>query len=329
MRGGNTILFMLLIPLLAAAGDTTKYANPSVNGIPNGKGLEVRYEQVSPFSIRTHSREHMVRPALGEVRKNERFEAKLKFPVINRPSFKVILGGNFFTEEYYFENTGSAREYPLYRTLHDKSLKVVGTTAYVLKSFDERRFALLRASFRLQGDFNTLELPWGEFARYNFAMMYGWKKNENTVLAPGISYNDVFGRRSIFPVFLYNHTFNNRWGLETTLPVEVKLRYNQSPSSIFYLKTEANGAKYNIHLQDNSYPNSVYLEQSEARLTLALEQRLFSWVWVNLEGGVRENISYKITNRDALIDNRILQRSEVGFAALVNGSIFIRPSRID
>lgn len=308
--------------------DTAKYANPSVAGMPTGKGLEIKGEVLTPFGIETYSRINGVENATGLVRKNERFEAKLRFPVYNSPSLKVILGGSYFREQYYFEKTGASDDYSLYKSLDDKNLKNIGSTLYLIKSFDQTRFLAVRAAFRLQGDYNTLNLPWNDFARYSFTVMYGWNKKADVCFAPGLSYNDNFGRRSVYPVILYNKTFNTRWGIESTLPVEIKLRHNVSPHTLLYLKTEAFGAKYNIRLNNPVYPRpSVFLEQSEARLTLALEQNIFSWIWFNLEGGVRHNINYRVTERDVLMNDFILQKNNLGLAGLVTGSIFVRPTK--
>jgi hypothetical protein len=328
------LLILAAVPFLASAGDpkqgkdTIKYANPSVVGMPTGKGVELRGEYITPFHVSTTSHIEGMRNANGYVRKNERMEAKLRFPVVNTPKFKAVLGGSYSKEEFYFDKDNNP-SYPLYQSLEDKSLKITGATLYLLKSMNEKHFWAVRAAWRLQGDFNKLESPMSDFAKYTVAVMYGTVKNSRTVWAPGLHYSDNFGSRGIFPVFMYNRTFNTRWGIESTLPVEVKLRRNFSDNSYGYIKAEAYGAKYNIRLNSPLYPRpSVFLEQSEARLTVSFEQRLFWWVWVNIEGGARYNITSAVTLKDRIFDyDQILQRNEFGTAGIVMGSIFIRPSK--
>jgi hypothetical protein len=331
MKGRYTLYTLLLLSIGLKAQDTTRYANPKVDGMPSGKGVEVKGEYITPFHIASTSHIEGIRNANGLVRKNERFEAKLRVPVINKPSFKLVLGGSYSKEEFYFEESTKDANYPLFQNLEDKPLKITGATAYVIKSFNEKHFLAARLAWRLQGDYSSLDLPMSDFAKYTVALMYGTKPNNNTVWAPGLHYSDNFGRKSLFPVFMYNKTFSPKWGIESTLPVEVKLRHNISSSSLAYLKVEATGAQYNIHLRSPLYPQpSVFLEQSEVRLTMALEQRMFWWVWINIEGGARQTLGSNVTIQDKLFDNtdRVIQNNEFGLAGIIVGSVFIRPNKV-
>ncbi len=340
MRGRFTILTMLFsgIAFTSIATDTTafvkdsiRYASPQVEGMPSGKGLEIRAEYITPFHINSTSYVEGVQGTSGTVHRNLRREVKLKFPVWNQPSLKFVLGGSYSREDFDFEKNTATAENPLFKNLEDKPLKLAGITLYGIKSFDEVRFLALRAGYRLQGDYSTLDLPWSEFARYSFALMYGWNKSETMVIATGLNYTDLFGRRSIIPVLMYNKTFNSRWGIESTLPVELKLRNNLSKSTIAYLGAEVSGAKYNIRLDSPLFPKpSVFFSQSEVRLTARLEQKIFWWVWVSVEAGGRYNINSEVTEKDVIIRSadHNLVKNELGTAAIFMGNLFIRPNDI-
>lgn len=340
MRGRYTIITALFTSVISVANasdttafvkDTIRYASPQVEGMPSGKGLEIRGEYVTPFHINSTSYVEGVQSSSGYVRKNERMEVKLKFPVWNRPKFKIVLGGSYSKEEFYFEQTGATATNPLFRNLEDKPLRLAGVNLYGIKSFDEVRFLAFRGGYRLQGDYNKLNLPWADFARYQLAVMYGWKRSENEVIAPGLNYSDVFGRRSIIPVLMYNKTFNSRWGIESTLPVELRLRNNISRSTLAYLAAEVYGAKYKVRLDSPLFPRpAVFFSQSEVRLTARLEQRLFWWVWASVEAGARYNVNAEVTEHDIIFDNadRNLVKNDLGTAAIFMGNLFIRPSGI-
>jgi hypothetical protein len=164
--------------------------------------------------------------------------------------------------------------------------------------------------------------------RISVAPLIGWKKNPYTSFAFGFAYSYDFGRQNVYPVISYNHTFNNRFGLETILPLEVKLRYTMTEKNLFFGTAELDGATYNIQLDDPSFPEGqdYYLRKSEFRLLVTYEREIHDWLWFSIETGVRSNINFDLDdsakrNANTVIDN------DFNSAFLLNASIFMVPPR--
>ena len=262
-----------------------------------------------------------------EVRLNRRWEVKLRFPLILKPNFKLAMGLQYFHEEYRFEGFPS-NEYPFYQVLEDKPLRSIGTALYMVKPWLGNRYFIMRVGINFNADADLGDMLDGDFLKFSVAPLIGWKKDPYTSLAVGIAYSYDFGRQNIYPVFSYNRTFNNRWGLESILPLNAKLRYTASEKSLFYATVELNGAAYNIRLDDPSFPEDrdLLLRKSEIRFLLKFEREIHDWLWFGVEAGMRSNFRFDLhdglrRNADLLINN------DFNSALLMNLSIFIVPPR--
>jgi hypothetical protein len=287
------------------------YSDPGVRGMQKPKGIEIKYERILDYSIRSRTRGEGLTDGAGEVRRSRRWDFKAKVPLVNRPAFKLAAGLHYLVEEYRFENV-SVKPYPFYTSLEDKSLKSLGASLYLLKSTPGQTFFVIRASVSLNGDYQAGNFPTADYLRVSVSPLLGWKKTPHLSYGLGFSYSYDFGRPAIYPMLVYNQTFNQRWGVEAILPAYVKLRYNINPKSVAYLKAEGNGANYNIRL---AYPNrqqtsTYYLRSLAARIVLDYEREIYDFLWCGLEAGVRRNLDFSLatTNRrrsSTVLDNRL------------------------
>ena len=287
------------------------YSDPGVRGLQKPKGIEIKYERMLDYGIRSQARGEGLTDGVGEVRRNRRWEFKGKVPLVNKPAFKLAAGLNYLVEEYRFENV-AVQAYPFYTSLEDKSLKSLGASLYLLKSTLRQMYFVIRAAVNLNGDYQVGNLPTADYLRVSVSPLVGWKKTPDLSYGLGFSYSYDFGRPAIYPVLVYNQTFNPRWGVESILPAYVKLRYNLNPKSVAYLKAEGNGDNYNIRL---TYPNrqetrTYYLRSLAARIVLDYEREIYDFLWVGLEAGVRRNLDFSLatTNRrrsSTVLDNRL------------------------
>lgn len=220
---------------IALKDTLTYYSDPGVKGMQKPKGIEIKYERVLDYGIDSQAKGEGITNGNGEVSLNRRVEFKLKFPVLAKSALKVAIGQGYFVEEYRFENIVS-NTYPFYSALEDKSLKSIGTSFYLLKSTRKKSFFILRASFNLNGDYQIGNRPTADYLRFSFAPLLGWKKDANVSYGLGFSYSYDFGRPAIYPLLVYNRTFNPHLGIESLLPASVKLRYNINKKTIAFLK---------------------------------------------------------------------------------------------
>ncbi|MGI9543257.1 MAG: DUF6268 family outer membrane beta-barrel protein [Cyclobacteriaceae bacterium] len=324
---------LLLTHLVAQAQETiihctdSTFCVPSVFGMPRSKGLVIKRESVINYKIQSTSNTPGIENGQDEVQKNQRWNFKLRVPILLKSNIKMALGLSYFREEYSFEGVPS-NEYAFYNSLEDKDLKSVGAALYLIKPWRGNRYFLLRLGAKLNGDYNIDDLPKSDFLKVSVAPLMGWKASPYTSYAVGLAYSYDFGRQSIYPVASINHTFNNRWGIESLLPVQAKLRFTQNEKTFWHLSTELNGASYNVRLNASplSEKETLHLRKSEIRFLFSLEREIHDWLWFGLEAGLRSNIEFSLResgkrNAETLIDNNF------GSAFTFGASIFIVPPR--
>ena len=300
---------------------------PSVAWMPRTKGIEINRETVYNDKITSTGRNGYPLNGNGEISSNSRWEFKLRAPIMLKPHLKIALGLRYFQEDFEFKNVEESN-YPFYESLNDKNLKSLGATLYVIRPFLGNKFFLLRARGSLNGDYTKDDqFSAGDFFRVSVAPMIGWKKDPYTSFAVGAAFGVDFGRYTVYPVFSYNQSFNQKWGIESLLPVKVKLRYTPDPKNLFYLKTEFKGANYRISLNDpNLEMDRLYnLQKLEVRYLLTYEREIHDWLWVGLESGLRSNVRFNLDESDFGRDTVI--ESNFGTAFMLKFSLFVVPPR--
>jgi hypothetical protein len=306
---------------IANCTDST-FCVPAVSGMPRSKGIIIRQERIMDYSIRSNSKSDLIQSGRGEVSSNRRWEFKLRLPVVSKPNFALAVGVHYNVEEYKFEPPQN-QEYPLYKSLEDKSLRSIGGSVYIVKPWRGKRYFLLRASGDLNGDYGMNQYSKRNFLQFSIAPLIGWKKNANTSYAFGFAYAYNFGRPVISPLISYNHSFNRNWGIETMLPTKVKVRYTLNDKTLFFASTELNGARYNIHLNDSllATKGNLYLRKSEIRYLLSFEREIHDWLWFSLEAGMRSNINFSLSDNNGPARHAMI-RNRLNHAMLVSFSLF-------
>lgn len=324
---GIGIFILMCYPSFGQKDSARKFCNPSLEGMARSKGFSILYERVLDSRITATSADSSIGNGSAIIRRNNKFDFKLRLPVWNRPGLKVILGFRYFFEEFNFESP-QGLEYALYQNLEDKNLKSIGGNLNILKPLTEIHYLIFRFNADLNGDYRAEEFPKSSFLKYSVAAIYGWKRCPTRTAGFGIYYSYTFGRRSIYPVIVYANTFNKRWGIEALLPASLKLRRNFSEKTLLYLGYEIEGNSYHIKMNDpplSNYP-SLELRRSNIRFTLDFEQEIHDWLWFGITGGLRQPISLNLAEEAGMRGDNIIT-NELSAAPFFNASIFIVPPR--
>jgi hypothetical protein len=335
----NTKIFILSLLFLSAfkslvAQDTIpdknigkKYCDPKLEGMARSKGFSILYERTLDSPITSESNDSLIGNGNATIRRNNKLDIKLRFPVINKPGIKMVIGLKYFFEEFNFE-TPEGLEYDLYKNLEDKNLKSIGGNINMLLPLNETTYLGFRSSADLNGDYSAKEFAKSSFLKYSFSGLYGWKNCPTRTIAIGLYYSYTFGRRSVYPVVLYNNTFNSKWGIEALVPANIKIRHNFSKKTLLYLGYEIDGAAYTLKIDNPPFSNypSMELRRSNIKFTLDFEQEIHDWLWFGISAGVRHALGMNLAKeggvrRDHLIENKL------GIAPFFNASIFIVPPR--
>jgi hypothetical protein len=317
-----------------------KYCNPMLSGMAPSKGFSISYERVGNSQIKSVSRDTAIGNASASMERNNRFELNAKIPIITKGKFKLIGGFRYFYEDFIFKNSSGFSSYPLYSNLQKKHLKSIGVNLSMLKSVNEETFWILRSDFDLNGDYTNDQLPTSSFIKVSAAFLYGKKKCETKSTGLGIFINYALGRQTIFPVYLYNNTFNKHWGIEALLPAYLKGRYNFSEKSLLLFGYDIEGASYNLSINNPaiSQYQSLQLRKSNVRLVAEFQKELYKFVWFSIAAGIRQPINFNITTRHdrggyfsfsrfSIIPGNQLIKNTLSLAPFINASIFITPPK--
>lgn len=303
------------------------YCNPSVIGLPRAKAAVIRYELQPAYRIKSTGKLGNFGDSEGRIRRNRRVDFRLRFPIVHKPSLTIAAGIKYTHEEFIFSDK-QPMGYAFYRDLEDRPLKSTGIHFYVVKPTLNKKYFILRSSFDLNGDYGSDKFGKKQFLKFSITPLIGWKQNENLSYAVGFTYGYSFGVPLIIPVFSYNKNFNCNFGIESLLPLGLKLRYTSNEKNFFYAGVELNGASYRLDHEGTPFEqyNKLHLFRSELRYTLNYEKEIHDWLWFGIEAGYRQNLRFNLTNGPRGSADVII-RNKLNGASLVNASIFVVPPR--
>jgi len=303
-----------------------EYCSPSVIGLPRAKAVIVKFELHPDYKIISTGKTGNFGNSEGEIKRNRRWDIRVRFPIVNKPSLIIAGGIKYTNEEFRFDNLSGVNSYPLYHNLEDKPLKTAGIHFYVVKPTTNKKYFILRTSLDLNGDYGSDKFGKKEFLKFSITPLIGWKQNANLSYAVGFTYGYTFGVPLIVPVFSYNKNFNCHFGIESVLPISLKLRYTKNEKNFMYAGVELAGASYRLDNENTPFTdyNRLHLFRSELRYTVTYEREIHDWLWFGVEAGYRQNLRFSLNNgprtrSDVIISNKL------NGSALVNASIFMVP----
>jgi hypothetical protein len=312
--------------------DAQTFANSQVVGMGPSKGLIVRYERVpGNFSVKS-SGVGGVPDYRTDVSKNANLVVKAYAPLLNHPHLKLVLGLNYDRQEYQFQEPATSDQYGLYRNIEDKGLSIIGAQLAVIRPVDAVHWYIFRTKGELNGDYNSDELSVTDYLKVTSEFIYGWKRSPTFAWGIGVQLGYNLGRQSIYPVIVYNRTFNPRWGVEALFPARVLLRRNLSPTSLLFAGYEVASNNYNIKLRNpfatpnNPTVRSLELRQIDLKFRLRYEHELLSFLWTGIEAGYRYNYQFNAFDRTNNERDRIIN-SQFGSTPYASLDLFIVPPK--
>jgi hypothetical protein len=212
--------------------------------------------------------------------------------------------------------------------LEDKGLNSIGVNMNIIKLTKSKRFWVLRARADLNGDYDSANSNLIDYLKFSIAPAMGKKVNDDFSYSVGLSLNYRFGSPIIIPIVALNKNLNEKWTVESVLPLFVKTRYKHN-TGLFWLNTiEIDGASYklnNFSEEFSDYTN-LHLHRSSIQYNTRIEKKVIRWIWAAAEMGIRKNITYNLTNSNRSRKNIIFD-STLKSAFLFNVSLFISPSK--
>ena len=302
-------------------------ATPGVLGDRPSKGIVLSYNLIGPFDIQSVPIEEGLEGEKARLRKLEEIRFSLRLPISWSGPTKIIAGLQYFYEEYNFQNP-EGLETAFYQNLENKHLNSLSVRTYILHSLSDKKFIGARLGAELNGDYHGLILPFQERMKFSVAGLYGWKPNPYASYGVGIYYSYTMGRPSIYPAFLWNRTYSEKWGVEALLPQSFRLRYTFSPKAFLLGGLSVSGRSYHIVSEESplaAYPN-LELRNSNLYAFAEFEREIYDFLWIGLTGGLRYNVNFYISEENTFSNSRIVE-NKVGASPYLNISLFVVPPR--
>ena len=268
--------------------DQPVFSRPGVRYRSQSRGVSIRYETQPKFSW---DGDGAVTGGKQQVTHLEQFTFKFKVPLLNKPQTKVLLGYEWDTEKYFFDNpgTGAGQEQTLFQLLDERRLKANKLSAYLTHSWDERFYTSGRFRMSLNGDYQGLIDFASIYRTYSGAVLLGKKVDENTEWGVGITYSSNKARQIALPFFVFNQTFNERWGVQTALPGQAYLRRNVGARMVntFLLGATFDSRYYALNTDGRRFDQlgQFFLRNNGIRAMLQYEHNFTKWTWVFAQGG--------------------------------------------
>ncbi len=164
-------------------------------------------------------------------------------------------------------------------------------TGLMFKPLNEKNFIIAQANVDMAyvGTNNNFAFSKRGLTAHGTAI-YGWKKSDYLMWGLGISRTYRLGRPLFVPVFLYNRTFNDRWGIEALVPARAFLRYNINPNSMLLGGVELEGQQFAID------GTNAWLQRGEIKPRISWEKKLYQFFWISAQAGYRINGRYNLVN---------------------------------
>lgn len=149
--------------------------------------------------------------------------------------------------------------------LNENILHSMGVIASMFKPLNEKNYLILQANLDFNSAFPRNGVsPTSEALTLSGAAIYGWKSNERKMWGLGVSRTYRMGRPIVVPVFLWNQTFNDKWGTEIILPAKGFVRRNISAKSLLLAGYELEGNQYLLPGANTNQPDggNIFLQRA-------------------------------------------------------------------
>ena len=225
--------------------DRINFCKPGVINKSPGKGILFERTLLGGYDItpRENSNDGQADSRVSYIDKTK---IKLKAPLINAPGLKMMLGYEYNSETFHFnEINGPSDE--LLQAINQTPLRNNKLSFYVTKSFNEKYYGGLRLRVSSRGNYEKAISFQDQFTTFSATGLFGIKVREDLEWGIGLTYSDNFARKQIWPFAVYNQTFNNKWGIEAVLPASIMMRHNLKEQSILLFGVALENGAYAIN----------------------------------------------------------------------------------
>jgi hypothetical protein len=224
--------------------------------------------------------------------RNSGLRLETNYPIISNNRLIVNAYFNYWESQYSADDS----EPEVGRFFDQNPLRTTAVGAFIFKPMNEKNFLLFQVEGALNGNYNFGSIsPEFNKTKFSAAALYGWKTNDYTNIAVGVTRTYRGGRLLHIPVLMLNKTYNDKWGLEMLLPARAAVRRNFSAKSFMMFGYELEGQSYHIQGEDGASASSVFassatkndwvLRKSEIRARVSWDKSITDFIWFNVQAG--------------------------------------------
>ena len=285
------------------------YCKPGIRWKAPSKGILIDFGIYPGTNIKAEGAEETNR-----LKNHIRSRYKLKVPIIHKDGISLLVGFNHYREQSDFSSIAS-KYYDLFRSIDNQVLKKSELGLYFNKALNEKFYLSFKISSSFNGDYDKLINFDNRYANHRIAAIFGYKKGPDEEIGFGIYAKKGFRNTRIYPIFLYNRTFNKKWGFHGVLPVQLRVRYSFSPKHILLTGTEYRSQDYSLDLIElnNDIDQVMHMRRSEFSISSEYFHQLSKWVWMSLKGGYVYHFKTEFTRLNE-------------YSAVPDGNLAVRPS---
>ena len=309
-----------------SAEESVKYCTQKVRFLSPTKLISVGFEAQMPFKASFPLEEQFKdKNQIPDRNQSVTFFGGARWaanaPVISNNKFILNVGASYYESYIRFKegeviNNNYERQI---KSALSRGLRTMGINVTAFKPLDDKHFLIGSLISDFNGNFgwNTMQDAF-PMPTWTFAVLYGWKRNDNTMLAFGATQTWRGGEKLYVPLLMYNKTFNDRWGLEILAPARAHVRYNFSASSLLLLGYEIEGNSYRLFRGQENFESGsgggrfLEIRRSEIKPRIIFEQKLMGFIWLSAQVGYRYNFKFGITEDRSSERGDFLYRGNFG-----------------
>ncbi|MEM1119317.1 MAG: DUF6268 family outer membrane beta-barrel protein [Bacteroidota bacterium] len=252
---------------------------------------------------------------------------KLRIPVMLKDNFSLVVGTSYRPENYNVDNIPTDFV-PEFTTMDQTTMKSTGFQVIANRTLNKNASLTFRLKTTYNGDFSGFVNIDHRYAIYSASGVYGVQKTKAIEWGVGLNINSSFRNRLVpLPIFLYNRTFNEKWGLELFLPASAKIRHNPRPNTIFLGGINFSSRNYRLDVErrfdNNELVNADYiLRHSEIQMGVEIEQQIIPWLWLHARLGYQLNFRTTFDAKNEFANEFAIRPDNTPFFRL---GIFVSP----
>lgn len=287
------LISLLTVPVFAQITGPTAEYRPKI--------AEFSAETLMDYGTNSTSSEYG--NASNEIERDRLYKAKLGIPLLIRDDKMFAIQLKYYQQRFLLDLEEHPTDYDFYLHLNSTKYTSAGIRGLYKQDLQNGSELKIAAGAELKSDVWV----WNKnSSKYFISAFQTWQKSSTTEIGGGLMLGRNLGVTNVYPIFIYQHDFHNKWTIDLMLPKYAAMRYRINPSNYIIAKAQLSGWRYNLTnaLKDNQ--GDLTLRKADVQFSLSWEREIHDWLWFGADIGYNKNVSYYLAEpgdrgRDALI----------------------------